>query len=264
MGPGLIFSKIKMPSELVVGARSRPRPSASGIDNRHRDAASHVVLPAHAPSRAGAFNTWYTATSDGGATWSGQVTLSNLTSGAPYKSPPGTRSPTATTSASPSARPGSPPPSGARPTAPPPTAAATPGTRRDPDAGSGPARHRYTGRDRCHAEVAATPGRQPADDHQRPGMRPTARLGVPSHAPRRCQETRGCLLLLGWQTVAATAVKFYCKTWKPPGAGPGHGHPPALHDRRGSTRSRSRRSCPACGVRFAGLVGEAHVPSPAR
>jgi len=40
-------------------------------------------------NRAGAFNTWYTATSDGGASWTGQVKLSDLTSGAPYKSPAG-------------------------------------------------------------------------------------------------------------------------------------------------------------------------------
>jgi len=40
-------------------------------------------------NRTRAFNTWYTATSDGGASWPGQVKLSNLTSGAPYKSPAG-------------------------------------------------------------------------------------------------------------------------------------------------------------------------------
>jgi hypothetical protein len=39
--------------------------------------------------RTGAFNTWYTATSNGGSTWSKQVKLSNLTSGAPYKSAAG-------------------------------------------------------------------------------------------------------------------------------------------------------------------------------
>jgi hypothetical protein len=40
-------------------------------------------------NRTGAFNTWYTASSDGGDSWSGEVKLSNLTSGAPYKSPAG-------------------------------------------------------------------------------------------------------------------------------------------------------------------------------
>jgi hypothetical protein len=40
-------------------------------------------------NRTGAFNTWYTASSDGGSSWAGQVKLSNLTSGAPYKSPAG-------------------------------------------------------------------------------------------------------------------------------------------------------------------------------
>jgi hypothetical protein len=39
--------------------------------------------------RTGAFNTWYTATSNGGSTWSKQVKLSNLTSGAPYKTAAG-------------------------------------------------------------------------------------------------------------------------------------------------------------------------------
>jgi hypothetical protein len=40
-------------------------------------------------NRTGAFNTWYAASSDGGASWSKQVKLSNLTSGAPYKSDAG-------------------------------------------------------------------------------------------------------------------------------------------------------------------------------
>jgi hypothetical protein len=40
-------------------------------------------------NRTGAFNTWYTASSNGGASWTGQVKLSNRTSGAPYKSPAG-------------------------------------------------------------------------------------------------------------------------------------------------------------------------------
>jgi hypothetical protein len=40
-------------------------------------------------NRTGAFNTWYTASSDGAAGWTGQVKLSNRTSGAPYKSPAG-------------------------------------------------------------------------------------------------------------------------------------------------------------------------------
>jgi len=40
-------------------------------------------------NRTGAFNTWYTASSDGGASWPGEVKLSNRTSGAPYKSPAG-------------------------------------------------------------------------------------------------------------------------------------------------------------------------------
>jgi hypothetical protein len=39
--------------------------------------------------RTGAFNTWYASSSDGGSTWSKQVKLSNLTSGAPYKSAAG-------------------------------------------------------------------------------------------------------------------------------------------------------------------------------
>jgi hypothetical protein len=37
-------------------------------------------------NRLGAFNTWYSRTSDGGATWSPEVRLSDLGSGAPYKS----------------------------------------------------------------------------------------------------------------------------------------------------------------------------------
>jgi hypothetical protein len=36
--------------------------------------------------RTGAFNTWYARSTDGGATWGPQVRLSNLDSGAPYKS----------------------------------------------------------------------------------------------------------------------------------------------------------------------------------
>ena len=40
-------------------------------------------------NRTGAFNTWYTASSDGGGSWPSEVKLSNLTSGAPYKSPAG-------------------------------------------------------------------------------------------------------------------------------------------------------------------------------
>jgi hypothetical protein len=40
-------------------------------------------------NRTGAFNTWYTASSDGGASWPGEVKLSNHTSGAPYKSAAG-------------------------------------------------------------------------------------------------------------------------------------------------------------------------------
>jgi len=39
--------------------------------------------------RTGAFNTWYSASSDGGSTWGARVKLSNLTSGAPYKSKKG-------------------------------------------------------------------------------------------------------------------------------------------------------------------------------
>lgn len=39
--------------------------------------------------RTGAFNTWYAASSDGGSSWAKQVRLSNLTSGAPYKSSAG-------------------------------------------------------------------------------------------------------------------------------------------------------------------------------
>ena len=37
-------------------------------------------------NRTGAFNTWYASSSSGGATWSPDVRLSNLDSGAPYKS----------------------------------------------------------------------------------------------------------------------------------------------------------------------------------
>ena len=37
----------------------------------------------------GEFNTWYAKSTDGGATWSAQVKLSNLTSGPPYKHPDG-------------------------------------------------------------------------------------------------------------------------------------------------------------------------------
>jgi hypothetical protein len=40
-------------------------------------------------NRTGAFNTWYTASSDGRASWTSQVRLSNRTSGAPYKSAAG-------------------------------------------------------------------------------------------------------------------------------------------------------------------------------
>jgi hypothetical protein len=40
-------------------------------------------------NRTGRFNTWYTASGNGGATWSTQIRLSNLDSGAPYKSPAG-------------------------------------------------------------------------------------------------------------------------------------------------------------------------------
>jgi hypothetical protein len=39
--------------------------------------------------RTGAFNTWYAQSTDGGSTWGSQVRLSNLESGAPYKSPDG-------------------------------------------------------------------------------------------------------------------------------------------------------------------------------
>jgi len=39
--------------------------------------------------RTGAFNTWYAASSNGGSSWSKQVRLSNLASGAPYKSSAG-------------------------------------------------------------------------------------------------------------------------------------------------------------------------------
>jgi hypothetical protein len=40
-------------------------------------------------NHTGAFKTWYTASSDGAASWTGQMKLSNRTSGAPYKSPAG-------------------------------------------------------------------------------------------------------------------------------------------------------------------------------
>jgi hypothetical protein len=40
-------------------------------------------------NRTGAFNTWYTTSADGGASWTGQVKLSDRTSGAPYKSAAG-------------------------------------------------------------------------------------------------------------------------------------------------------------------------------
>jgi hypothetical protein len=39
--------------------------------------------------RTGKFNTWYTQTQDGGLTWGTHIRLSNLGSGAPYKSPDG-------------------------------------------------------------------------------------------------------------------------------------------------------------------------------
>jgi hypothetical protein len=39
--------------------------------------------------RNGAWNTWFTRTTNGGASWSAPVRLSNLSSGAPYKSPAG-------------------------------------------------------------------------------------------------------------------------------------------------------------------------------
>src|SRR5215831_18722373 len=44
-------------------------------------------------NRTGAFNTWYTASANGGGSWTGQVKLSNRTSGAPYKTPAGYRFP---------------------------------------------------------------------------------------------------------------------------------------------------------------------------
>jgi hypothetical protein len=40
-------------------------------------------------NRTGAFNTWYARSTDGGSRWGSQVRLSNLTSGAPYKSAAG-------------------------------------------------------------------------------------------------------------------------------------------------------------------------------
>ncbi len=40
-------------------------------------------------NRTGKFNTWYARTTDGGVSWGPQVRLSNLGSGAPYKSPDG-------------------------------------------------------------------------------------------------------------------------------------------------------------------------------
>ncbi len=40
-------------------------------------------------NRTGQFNTWYARTTDGGSSWGPQVRLSNLSSGAPYKSPAG-------------------------------------------------------------------------------------------------------------------------------------------------------------------------------
>jgi hypothetical protein len=39
--------------------------------------------------RTGKFNTWYEQTTNGGVSWATQVRLSNLGSGAPYKSPAG-------------------------------------------------------------------------------------------------------------------------------------------------------------------------------
>jgi hypothetical protein len=39
--------------------------------------------------RSGRFNTWYAKSTDGGSTWGSHVRLSNLGSGAPYKSPDG-------------------------------------------------------------------------------------------------------------------------------------------------------------------------------
>jgi hypothetical protein len=39
--------------------------------------------------RTGRFNTWYAQTTNGGSTWGSQVRLSNLGSGAPYKSADG-------------------------------------------------------------------------------------------------------------------------------------------------------------------------------
>jgi hypothetical protein len=49
LGPDLIFSKINVPSELVVRAASRRRPSASGIEHHRLNAATLVVLPAQLP-----------------------------------------------------------------------------------------------------------------------------------------------------------------------------------------------------------------------
>ena len=52
-------------------------------------AALCVMIIAFSLKAPGQFNTWYTKSTDGGATWSAPVKLSNLTSGPPYKHPDG-------------------------------------------------------------------------------------------------------------------------------------------------------------------------------
>ena len=72
--------------------------SAPRLVNSHGDSNFPQVAAGPAPgdfrlawqdNRTGAFNTWYTASTDRGASWTGQVKLSNRTSGAPYKSAAG-------------------------------------------------------------------------------------------------------------------------------------------------------------------------------
>ncbi len=72
--------------------------SAPRLVNSHGDSNFPQIAAGPAPgdfrlawqdNRTGAFNTWYTASTDRGASWTGQVKLSNRTSGAPYKSAAG-------------------------------------------------------------------------------------------------------------------------------------------------------------------------------
>jgi hypothetical protein len=115
-------------------------------------------------NRTGAFNTWYTTSSDGAASWTGQVKLSNRTSGAPYKSPAGYTFPDGDYFGIAVSSAGSPMPSGAKLTAPPSTAAATSGTRKGPDGRIRPPHSRRA--TPATLRTRRTVGRQPTSQHR--------------------------------------------------------------------------------------------------